>query len=65
MHDRFSQEMPWEEEKVIDTKDWQGESLVVGCTYYNVGGEYVHEDEITEYITDNFMTVEVDVDSRL
>lgn len=56
--DRFSQPAPWENPRVTDEDDWQGEPLVAGCTYYDVDGTYVHEDEIVEYIKEVYSTFE-------
>lgn len=65
MLDRFSQSVPWEEEKLLSQQDWQGNRLVVGFTYYDIDGDYVHEDEVMDYINDNYRKVEAEEDSQL
>lgn len=59
MHDRFSQEMPWEEIKTIDVPDHNGDRLVVGQTYYEIEDVYVHEDEVLDYIKSTYTKFEM------
>ena len=61
MFDRFSEQMPWEdEEETVDVVDWQGERLVVGQVYIDFDGTWVHEDHKWDYIDDTFRKVEVE-----
>ena len=49
--DRWITQGP-DEPETISRTDWQGEEMVIGWTYIEIEGEWVHEDEIHDYIDD-------------
>lgn len=42
-----------DEPKIFGT-DWQGQEIYEGDVYYDMDGEYVLEDDIQEFISENY-----------
>lgn len=41
-----------DEPETIDRTDWREEEMVIGWTYYEIEGEWVHEDDISDYLSE-------------
>ena len=49
--DRWITQGP-DEPETIGRTDWRGEEMIIGYTYYEIEGEWVHEDDISDYLYD-------------
>ena len=41
--------------------DWKGEEIYVGDEYYDMGGDYVCEDDIDEYLKEAYLTTSLKI----